>query len=116
MDRATANLALARAQDTEGVRLEDLCFQAQQAAEKALKSLYLKRGMPFPFVHSLDQLLGGLEALGVDIPEAVDEATLLTRYAVETRYPGAYEPVTEAEYLEAIRFAETILLWVQADP
>jgi HEPN domain-containing protein len=57
-----------------------------------------------------------LEALGIDIPEAVDQATLLTRYAVETRYPGAYEPVTEEEYREAIRCAETILSWVTTTP
>lgn len=57
MERAKASLALAKSEKTEGILLEDLCYQAQQAAEKALKAIYLKRGAAFPFVHSLDQLL-----------------------------------------------------------
>ncbi len=116
IERARASLALAKSQKTPGILLEDLCYQAQQAAEKALKAIYLKRGAAFPFVHSLDQLLAGLEDLGLETPEAVDQATLLTRYAVETRYPGAYEPVTMAEYQEAIGFAETILAWAESTP
>ena len=116
MERAKASLALAKARKMEGILLEDLCYQAQQAGEKALKALYLKRGAVFPFVHNLDQLLAGLEDLGLEIPEAIDQATILTRYAVETRYPGAYEPVIEDEYQEAIRFAETILSWAEITP
>ena len=116
MERARASLALAKARKAEGILLEDLCYQAQQAGEKALKAFYLKRGAAFPFVHSLDQLLAGLEDLGLDIPEAIDQATILTRYAVETRYPGPYEAVTEEEYQEAIRLAETILAWVETTP
>ena len=116
MERARASLALARGRELEGVYLEDLCYQAQQAAEKALKACYLKRVTAFPFVHSLDQLLSGLEDLGLDIPEAVDQATILTRYAVETRYPGPYEAVSEEEYREAIHSAETILAWVETTP
>lgn len=57
-----------------------------------------------------------LEDLGLETPEAVDQATILTRYAVETRYPGAYEPVTMDEYQEAIGFAETILAWAESTP
>ena len=35
----------------EGVCLEDLCFDAQQAAEKALKALLVHRRVHFPYVH-----------------------------------------------------------------
>ncbi len=38
LQRAQSSLALAR-QQGEGVLLEDLCYQAQQAAEKAVKAL-----------------------------------------------------------------------------
>lgn len=112
--RARASLALAKAEQVEGVLLEDLCYQAQQAAEKALKGFYLALGHPFPFVHSLDQLMAGLEELGVEIPETVDQAIILTRYAVETRYPGAHEPVEVEEYRETIHLAQTVLAWVEA--
>jgi len=35
--RAFSNLNIARRGAAEGIFLEDLCFEAQQAAEKALK-------------------------------------------------------------------------------
>jgi HEPN domain-containing protein len=40
INRARSDLALARAKP-EGVYLEDLCFHAQQAAEKAIKALLI---------------------------------------------------------------------------
>ena len=111
--RAEASLALARAQG-EGILLEDLCYQAQQAAEKAMKALFIARRREFPFIHDLDRLALGLEQIGFDIPEAVDQATILTRYALDTRYPGGFEPVGAGEYHEAIRLAEAVLGWVAA--
>ena len=38
--RAKSDLAIAKAPLPEGVNYEDLCFHAQQAAEKALKAVY----------------------------------------------------------------------------
>lgn len=110
--RAKASLVLAKAQDKEGVALEDLCYQAQQAAEKAMKALYIAKGKEFLFTHDLDRLVLGLEALGLEITETIDQATILTRYAIETRYPGGFEPVSLVEYHEAIRLAEEVISWV----
>lgn len=36
-----------------------------------------------------------------------------TVYAVMSRYPGEYEPITEDEYCEALRIAESVLLWAE---
>lgn len=52
LNRARSALQLAR-DDDPGVYLEDLCYQAQQAAEKAIKALLITREAPFPFVHDL---------------------------------------------------------------
>jgi HEPN domain-containing protein len=113
LSRAKASLALARGRALAGVLLEDLCYQTQQSAEKALKALYIHRGVAFPFVHNLDHLFLGLEAMGLEIPESVDRAVILTRYAVETRYPGTFEELTEEDYQEALRLAENVLAWVE---
>jgi HEPN domain-containing protein len=43
LNRARSNLALAREQKP-GIYLEDLCFNAQQAVEKAIKGLLIKLG------------------------------------------------------------------------
>jgi hypothetical protein len=48
LNRARSNLARAQTKIT-GVYLEDLCFDAQQAAEKAIKALLIKRGVTFPY-------------------------------------------------------------------
>ncbi len=50
--RARSNLAHGRAVILE-VCLEDLCFDAQQAAEKAIKAVWIHRGVRFPYVHNL---------------------------------------------------------------
>jgi HEPN domain-containing protein len=109
--RAHASLALAKVQG-DGILLEDLCYRAQQAAEKAMKALYIARGKEFLFTHDLDRLIMGLEAIGIEITETIDQATILTRYAIEARYAGGFEPVVPTEYLEAVRLAETVLAWV----
>ena len=112
LNRARSNLARAQAKIT-GVYLEDLCFDAQQAAEKAIKALLIKRGVTFPYVHDLARLVNLLEQAGQEIPEFVQRVEALTRYAVVTRYPGLAEPVTEAHYQEAVAVAKAVLEWVE---
>jgi len=51
--RARSNLARAQQPKPADVFWEDLCFDAQQAAEKALKALLLARRIPFRFVHDI---------------------------------------------------------------
>lgn len=110
--RARSNLAQARARQPE-VYLEDLCFQAQQATEKALKALLLRRVGAFPYVHDLRALLDRLEAEGEDLPGQIRQVVRLNQYAVAARYPGVDEPVEPDEYEEAIRLAEYAVEWVR---
>jgi len=49
LNRAKSNLAKANIpSETSGIYLEDLCFDAQQAAEKALKSVLIHLDVQFP--------------------------------------------------------------------
>jgi HEPN domain-containing protein len=41
------------------------------------------------------------------------EAAKLSDYAVEARYPGVSEPVSQEEYVEALRLAEDVMRWVE---
>jgi HEPN domain-containing protein len=111
--RAKGNLALAKQPKPEDAFWEDLCFQAQQAAEKAIKAVYQYKGLNFRFTHDLEELGKGLEDSGVLIPLAIKEAVILTQYASETRYPGPFEPVTEEEYHEAVRLSESVVRWAE---
>ena len=112
LNRARSNLALAKARPSE-TYLEDLCFEAQQAAEKALKAMLIAAGVAFPYVHDLAHLLTVLEKAGTQIPDAIRGVESLTRYAVITRYPGLAEPVTEAHYDEALASAEAVVRWAE---
>ena len=113
MNRARSNLARA-ANRIPGVYLEDLCFDAQQAAEKAVKALLIRRGVDFPYVHDVGLLLTLLEEDGETVPELVRQAEKLNPYATTTRYPDIAQPVSEREYADAVEIAEAVINWAQA--
>jgi HEPN domain-containing protein len=96
------------------VLLEDLCFNAQQAAEKALKAVCLSRGMDIPKTHSLVQLMDILESSGLAIPQNIRDADVLTQYAVQSRYPSFMEDVTRDEYRDALKYAADVVFWAEA--
>ena len=96
--RAKGNLNLAeKGGRLKGVLLEDLCFNAQQAAEKALKGVCLAQGKDIPKTHSLVHLMDILEASGIEIPKNVRDADILTQYAVQSRYPSILEEIDREE-------------------
>ncbi|MEO5349418.1 MAG: HEPN domain-containing protein [Magnetococcus sp. YQC-3] len=90
---------------------EDLCFHAQQAAEKAIKAIYRHRGFGFQYTHDLEMLLTALAGHGESIPGEIIDADSLTVFAGAARYPDTGEPVTEDEYKEAVRQAEMVVSW-----
>ena len=112
LNRARSNLTHAGAVSPE-VFLEELCFDAQQAAEKAIKAVFIHRGEDFPYVHELEKLLKRLEHNGLKIPKYVWEAADLTPFAVVTRYPGLADPVTTRQYRRAVRIAAAVLRWAE---
>ena len=75
LNRAHSNLARARLRAPD-VYLEDLCYDAQQAAEKAVKGLLLARGIQHPFTHDLSALLSLVEQAGLDVPPQVFEGVI----------------------------------------
>ncbi len=112
LNRARSNLLLAESEKGD-VYLEDLCFHAQQAAEKAVKALLIHREVEYPYAHDLAELLTLLQLAGLDLPESVRKASKLTRFAIVTRYPGTQGPVAQEEYEEAISAAEEVVQWVE---
>jgi HEPN domain-containing protein len=94
---------------------EDLCFDAQQAAEKAIKAVLVNRRVPFPKTHAIAELLTLLLQAAVHVPDGVRQAAILTGYAVEARYPGISEEVTEADYAAALELAERVVRWAESE-
>jgi|SRR5579884_792616 len=110
LNRARSNLARA-AHVLPGVYLEDLCFDAQQAAEKAIKAVFIRLAAPFPYVHDLAHLLQRLQRSGVKVPKYVWRAGELSPFAALTRYPALVGPVTKRQHQRAVRIAQGVLRW-----
>jgi HEPN domain-containing protein len=112
LNRAKSNLVRAR-RSVPGVYLEDLCFDAQQAAEKAIKAVFIKRKENFPYIHDLKKLLKLLKRNGVKVHKYLWEAHDLSQFAWETRYPGLAGPVRLREYHRLVRIAESVVRWAE---
>jgi len=104
-DRAAAAALL----DIAGVSDAIVAFHAQQAVEKSLKAVLASRGVDFPFTHNLAALLQLCEDVGIDVPADLEEADLLTPYAVAARY-GSKSPAT-VDRATALRFAAAAVRW-----
>ncbi|MBF0516549.1 MAG: HEPN domain-containing protein [Nitrospirae bacterium] len=112
--RSRSNLARARlGKATDEILYEDICFDAQQPVEKALKSVCVMHNIRFNRAHDIAYLIDLLDSAGIKLPQKLQRAKLLTNYAVETRYPGDYIPVDKTMYEEALEIAENILIWVE---
>ena len=58
LKRAKSNLGIAKAGKVfEDILYEDLCFDCEQAVEKALKALLVSFDVSFPWTHSMVILL-----------------------------------------------------------
>jgi HEPN domain-containing protein len=114
MDHAESDLRLAQlATGDASIRREQVCFHAQQAAEKAIKAVLLFRQVEFPLTHDIEALMELAEESGLSLPDAVGDAGLLTPYAVEARYPGSWMDITASDVQEAIETAKRTLQWAK---
>jgi HEPN domain-containing protein len=111
LDRAKSSYDLSK-NSIYGVFYEDLCYQAQQAVEKALKGLLIYYGIEPEFTHNIGIILKKLEKQ-VEIPENIKESTDLTKYAVQTRYPGEYDELTKEDYEKSVSIAKNCIEWVE---
>jgi HEPN domain-containing protein len=85
---------------------DEVCFHAQQSAEKYLKALLEELGQPVPRTHILEDLVLALTPFHPGLKSLRRGAKFLTRYAVETRYPG--ENATKRQAASALRWAEKV--------
>ena len=113
MRNARGDMAMARIDLPEDATYEQLCFHAQQAAEKSLKALLTHLGIDFPYTHNIGLLVSLLPS-DMQSVSALSEAVILTPFAVLTRYPGRMDPVTQDQYAEAVQTASAVVDWVSA--
>lgn len=114
LKRAKGNLARAKQRKSQEAFWDDFCFDAQQAAEKSIKAVLIRRQIDFPKTHNIRVLLELLDPQGNELATDIWKAVELSSYAVEIRYPGAAEPVTRREFRRALAVAEKVA-WVSPD-
>ncbi|HLP47628.1 MAG TPA: HEPN domain-containing protein [Candidatus Deferrimicrobium sp.] len=114
LDRSRSNLERARIEKfSRHILYEDMCFDCQQSAEKALKALLVFKKIEFEWTHNIGLLIKTLEDNNIEIPDTIKKSASLSLYAVRTRYPGTLEPVTKKEFQEALNMAEDVFNWVK---
>ncbi len=106
---AEEDLAVAKLIDREGLSRVALGFHAQQAVEKALKSVLSAREGVFPFTHDIEALLELCERIGLEPPADVRASGRLGPYAGATRY-GLGDPAS-VDADEAIGWAAAAIAW-----
>jgi HEPN domain-containing protein len=83
------------------------CFHAQQAAEKAIKAIFVFLQIDFPFTQNLNQLRDLLPE-GWSVKEDFPDLARLSVWAVEPRYPGDLIEATREDAEEAVEQAGSI--------
>jgi HEPN domain-containing protein len=85
---------------------DQLCFCCQQAAEKYLKALLEELAQPIPRIHLLYELLDLLLPSHPSLRPLRRGLIFLTRFAVDTRYPGDNASKRQAE--ASLRWADKV--------
>ena len=78
-----------------------------------MKAVLLLKTGSFPYIHDLAELVNQLQKTGLKVPAKILNTVDLTEYAVQARYPGLNEPVTEAERQKCVRKASKVLEWAK---
>ena len=110
--RARYLYILASSPINEDTVLEELCYLAHQAVEKAFKGLLLFYKVEPPRTHNINQLLEEI-AKHTEINDEIRNSGRLKVYIHETRYPDGYNEVPLDEYQNAITITRRCLDWVQ---
>ncbi len=92
---------------------DTVCFHTQQCVEKYLKSLLIFEDEDIRKTHDIGLLISLLSPR--HRPKlTVEEQRLLTGFAIFTRYPGDYEPISLKQAREAVAMARRVRKQVRA--
>ncbi len=89
-----------------------ICNQCQQSAEKYLKALLVRYGIPVPKIHDLEDLEDLIARTEPDVRLIDTYVITLNPYSVDIRYPGV--TATDAEAKEAMKALKQIRQFVRA--
>lgn len=91
-----------------------VCFHAQQAAEKYLKSFLAFQEKNIRKVHDLVAILTFCEEIDASFDSLREEVDFLNKFYIETRYPGDYSDFTLKDAKEASEVVHKIKEFVMS--
>jgi HEPN domain-containing protein len=98
--------------DNKSISDDVIGFHAQQAIEKAMKSVLVVHGVAFRRAHDLNYLLQVAEDGDVSVPEHVAATRWLSPWAAEFRYDE--HEIVGFSRSESLQGAERAIEWAQA--
>lgn len=115
ISKAEADLGLAeKLLADQAPYFDAIAFHAQQAAEKFLKALLVRHQIEFSKTHSIGLLLDLVSGKDPSLACSLTEATELTPYGVEPRYPSHLPPISTDEAKRAVDLARKVKEAVRA--
>ena len=103
--KAALDLKTAIRLSTEAEFRDIVGFHAQQAAEKYLKALLTLHQIEFPKTHVIRRLFILLESADPTMARVLDDASWLSPFGAEIRYPGDRAEVLPGEEARACELA-----------
>ena len=93
---------------------EIICYHCQQAAEKAIKALFIFFDLPggIPRKHDLSFLLNQMQNKTTISKKIRQHADILSVYGIISRYPNEIS-VDEGRTKLALQYADSILQWAR---
>jgi HEPN domain-containing protein len=89
--------------------VENICYNCQQAAEKAIKGILILHKVDYPRTHDIEQLHELCKEAGTDFGLTPSMTRTLTRFAKKSRYPDDVYDFTETDTEIGLKYAEQIL-------
>ncbi len=81
------------------------CFHCQQFVEKLLKAVLTLHGVEAPRTHDLRRLIELAGPYVSGLCELADSSDMLTVHGVESRYPGDWQQIKQAEMSQVVELA-----------
>jgi HEPN domain-containing protein len=77
-------------------------FHSQQAAEKVLKAFLTWHDQPFKKSHDMRRISQACQKLDATLATATSRLASMTSWAIESRYPGDWDPPAESTVADAL--------------
>ena len=83
-------------------------FHSQQAVEKFLKAMLVWHQVEFPKTHDMQELLDLLARSEPDVARSLQDATVLSGYSVDVRYPSDMPQISLEDAKRAAELASEV--------